>query len=322
MVRRVEVPLAPGAVGVPMARAVQEVVDDPSRPLEEVVISPAIERPAVLPSDNFFDPAEPAAEARVVLERTFQGEREVFRLTRPIGYWDAEVGAVIVPDNLGRFDTDLTSVMRFFTWLVATTGVHLPAALVHDGLVAGRTAGPSYVASRQIDRVTADGIFRRAMRDLGTSWVQRWLIWAAVATATMVSGPVRRAWGAWLAVAATALVVVVGGTLSTVDLFDCRAVVPWMGGRPAWLEVLTGALGAFVIPLLTSLLWGRMWRAGAIAGVALALLLHVTLALVVVYAVFATAEAVGEAQVSRALRWAGVAAGTAAAVVLVGMWAC
>ena len=314
--------LEPGAVGVPVARAVQEVVDDPSRPVEEVVISPAIERPAVLPPHNFFDPADPASEARVVLERTFRREREVFRLTRPIGYWDAEVGAVIVPDNVGRFDTDLTSVMRFFTWLVATTGIHLPAALLHDGLVPGRTAGSSYVASRRIDRVTADRIFRNGMRDLGTTWVQRWLIWATVATATMVSEPPRRAWRAWLAVAATAFVVAVGGALSTIDLFDCRAVVPWMGGRPAWQEVVTGALGAFVIPLLTSLLWGRMWRAGAIVGVALALLLHVTLALVVVYAVFATAEAVAEGQVRRALRWAGVAGGIAAAVVLTGMGAC
>ena len=44
-------------------------------------------------------------------------------------------------------------------------------------------------------------------------------------------------------------------------------------------------------------------------GVALALMLHVTLALAIVYAVFATLDAVGEGQVGRALRWGGVAVG-------------
>lgn len=320
--RRVEVKLGPGETGVSVARAAQEVVDDPSQAVDGVVISPAIERPASLPPDGFFNPHNPGQPARIVLERTFESRREVFRLTKPIGYWDAEVGAVIVPDNLGRFDTDLTSVMRFFTWLVTTTGVHLPAALVHDGLIPGRSAGSSYVASQEIDRVTADRIFRSAMRDLGTTRLQRWLIWAAVATATMVSEPLRRSWRAWLAVALTVGVVLVGGTLATIDLVDCREVVPWMADRPAWLEVLTGAVGAVVIPLVLSALWGRQWRAGVIIGVALALMLHVTLALAIVYAVFATLDAVGEGQVGRALRWGGVAVGGTLAVVLIGVWAC
>jgi Protein of unknown function (DUF1353) len=330
MVRRVEVQVEPGH-GVPMARAVQEVVDDRSQPVDGVVISPAIEQPASLPDNRFFNPHNPGEGARIVLERTFESNREVFRLVQPIGYWDAEVGAVIVPDNLGRFDTDLTSVKRFFTWLVTTTGVHLPAALVHDGLIPGRTAGSSYVANREIDRVTADRIFRSGMGDLGTSWLQRWLIWAAVATATMVSAPFRQAWRAWVAVVVTVGVVLVGGTLATIDLFDCRQVVPWMGDRPAWLEVVTGALGAVVIPLVLSVLWGRQWRAGVIIGVALALMLHVTIAVVIVYALFASLDAVGEAarqragrgaQVVRALRWGGLAAGGSLAIVVLGVWAC
>ena len=244
MVRRVEVELGPGETGVPMARAVQEVIDDRSVPIDGVVISPAIERPESLAAGRFFNPRNPAQPARIVLERTFETEREVFRLREPIGYWDDEVGAVIVPDNLGGFDTDLTSVMRFFTWLVTTTGVHLPAALVHDGLIPGRSAGSSYVAGQEIDRVTADRIFRSGMRHLGTSWLQRWLIWSAVATATMVSAPWRRAWRSWVAVLVTVVVVVVGGTFATIDLFDCRDVVPWMGDQPAWREVFWGAVGA------------------------------------------------------------------------------
>lgn len=322
MVRRVEVEVGPGETGVAMARAVQEVVDDRARPVDGVVISPAIARPASLPADGFFNPHNPGQPAHVVLERTFETGREVFRLREPIGYWDAEVGAVIVPDNLGRFDTDLTSVTRFFTWLVATTGVHLPAALVHDGLTPGRTAGASYVASREIDRVTADRIFRSGMRDLGTTWLQRWLIWAAVAVATMVTGPLGRVWRGWLAVVLTVGVVVVLGTLATIDLFDCRQVLPWMADRPAWLEVVGGAVMALVVPAVLSVVWGRQWRAGLLIGAALALMLHVTVALVLVYAVFATIDALFDRRPWRAARWGAVAVGGTLAIVVLGAWAC
>jgi hypothetical protein len=308
---------------VTVERAVQEVVDDESRPVDGVVISPGIAKPSsIAEQSRFFNPRNPGQPPRIVLERLFIEGREVFTLDQPIGYWDAEVGAVIVPDNLATFRTDLTSVKRFFTWLVSTTGIHLPAALVHDGLIPGRREASSYVADREIDRVTADRIFRSGMRDLGTSWVQRWLIWAAVATATMVGQPVRQAWRAWLAVALTVGVVIVAGTLATIDLFDCREILPWMADRSAWLEVATGALGAVVIPLVLSVLWWRQWRAGVIIGIALALLLHVTIAVTIVFAVFAALDAAGEGQVPRALRWTGVAAGLSLAIVLIGWWAC
>ena len=86
MVRRVEVEVAPGETGVSMARAVREVVDDPSTPVDGVVISPAIERPTTLPEHRFFNPHNPAEEARIVLARTFESDREVFRLVQPIDY--------------------------------------------------------------------------------------------------------------------------------------------------------------------------------------------------------------------------------------------
>ena len=131
----------------------------------------------------------------------------------------------------------------------------------------------------------------------------------------MVSEPFRLAWRAWLAVALTVVVVLVGGTLATIDLFDCRELLPWMADRPAWLEVVTGTLGAAIIPFVISLLWGRQWRAGVIAGVALALLFHVTVAVAIVFAVFAALDAAGEGQVGRALRWGGAAVGATLAIV-------
>ena len=50
------------------------------------------------------------------------------------------------------------------------------------------------------------------------------------------------------------------------------------------------ALFAVIIPLAISILWRRLWAAGAIAGVTLALLLHVTVAVVAVYGIYWVAE--------------------------------
>lgn len=326
-VRRVTVEVEPGQ-DVSLARALELVRDeahgrdDPGDPVDEVIVSPDIERPADPPESHFFDPRDSAADPRIVLERQFEDGREVFRLREPIGYWDDEVGTVIVPDNLREFETDLTSVLRFFTWLVSTTGVHLPAALVHDALTPDSMHGATYVAGREIDRETADRIFRDSMGRLGTSLLQRWLIWSAVATATMIKAPRGAAWRSWLAVVATVGTVLVLGAMATVDVVDCRSWLPWMGDRSLWVEVVSGAVFAFVIPVALSVLWGRLWRAGAVIGAALALLLHVTLALALVYGVFAALEAAGEGQLDRAVRWTGAVLGGVLAIVLFATWAC
>ena len=306
-------------------RTVQEaaahIVDDPTEDRCPCTLGP-IERPDRITTSGFFDPVDPDGEYVVALGRLFEGQRESFRLAAPIGYWDTEVGAIIVPHNLAQFRTDLTSVPGFFTWLIPTTGRHLPAALIHDGLVGGDLDPRTYIASRPIDRVTADRVFRSGMKDLGTSWARRWVIWAAVATATMVTGPVRATWRALLAVAAMVAVVVTGGVLATFDLFDCRAPLPWMADRPAWLEVVTGAVGAVVIPVVLSALWGRRWRAGMIAGVSLALLVHVTIAIVLVYALFSTVDEALERHLARAARWAAVAVAIPTVLVVLGMRFC
>jgi Protein of unknown function (DUF1353) len=279
-------------------------------------------QPAEVRRPGFFDPRDPGSPLEEIVLCRLDVGGETFRLDRPIGYWDADLGGIVVPADLGSFRTDLTSVPRFFTWLIPVTGEHLPAALLHDGLVPNRTGPPDYVAATEIDRVTADRVFRDAMGDLGTSWARRWLIWAAVATATMVTGSWRQTAAARLALAATVLAVIVGGTLATMDLVDCRAPIPWMADRPAWLEVLYGAIGAVVIPLVLSVLWWRRWAAGVIAGVALALLVHVTLAIVLVYALFSTVDRGIEGDVRRAAAWLALAVAIVAGTVSLAIWAC
>ena len=271
-------------------------------------------------SGRFFDgglPGEPpdhAAPLRIVLERHVEGATESFSLGRAIGYDDRHLGRLLVPSDT-RFRTDLTSVPWLLTWLVPRTGRHLPAALVHDGLVGGGDGSPSYVSEEGhvVARDQADRVFRDAMGDLGTGPVRRWLVWAAVAVATIYVGSARWSRGQWwhyrLAATATIGVVLVLGTLATLDLFDAGVMVPWMGERSWPAELVGGFAGAVAIPSLLALGWGRFRVAGAITGVALALLLHVSVALLVLTGLYQAAEAV----VRRAPR----AAAVVAAVVVV-----
>lgn len=68
------------------------------------------------------------------------------------------------------FTTDFASVPTAFTWLIPRYGVYTKAAVLHDYLC----------AEKPVNRSDADGIFRRAMRELEVSFLRRWMMWAAV----------------------------------------------------------------------------------------------------------------------------------------------
>ena len=245
---------------------------------------------------RFFDggtdeePPDTGARARIVLERDVQGGRELFQMLRRIGYLDEDLGELLVPRDLATFRTDLTSVPALFTWLVPRTGNILPPALLHDGLV---EPGASYLGP-PMERPTADRVLRRAMRDTHVGTVRRWLVWAAVTLWTIQVGT--RSWSRLrhlryvVAADGTLAVIAVLGILATLDLFDVVDWVPWMGDRPWWLELVGGLAGAVVVPLLLGLTWGRFAAAGVIAGVALAVLLHVTAALALLTLLYQAAE--------------------------------
>lgn len=284
------------------------------------VVHVDIEKPPGIGESGFFDPQRPGVQPEVILERLMDGEGEVFALRKPIGYWDAELGGFIVPADLERFRTDLTSVPRYFTWLIPRTGRHLPAALVHDALIPQPGEPQSYVGP-PIDRVTADRVFASAMKDLDTATTRRWLIWTAVAIATAWGSPRWRLW--WRSVIVVTLgAIALIGIASTLDVFDCRQLIPWMGDRPLGEELLFGAAGALAIPAALSVLWWRRWRAGLVAGVALALLLHVTMLIVVVLGVYSTLENAVERRWIAAFTSAGVAGGLIGAMAATVAWAC
>ncbi|WP_210438627.1 DUF1353 domain-containing protein [Nocardioides xinjiangensis] len=252
-------------------------------------------------SDGPGEPPDPGADPRIVLERHSEEGVETFALARRLAYLDRHLGELLVPSR-ADFRTDLTSVPALFTWLVPKTGAHLPAALLHDALVAGRHDPPAYVSTdgHDVDRVEADRVFRDAMADTGTGVVRRWIVWTAVTVATIFVGRAVpwsrvRHWSYRVAAAATIASIVYLGYSATSDLVDRSwagaAQLPWMGDRPWWAELLGGLCGAVVVPMALSLLWGRLRMAGAIAGVALAVLLHVTLGLAVVAAAYLALEA-------------------------------
>ena len=76
------------------------------------------------------------------------------------------------------FRTDFASVPRVLTWLLPRYGLFTRAAILHDFLV----------RSGAIGRADADGLFRRAMRELGVSFVRRWMMWAAVRLTSGLAG--------------------------------------------------------------------------------------------------------------------------------------
>lgn len=246
------------------------------------------------------DPPDPGADPRIVLERHAEEGVETFTLERRLAYRDRHLGELLVPSR-ADFRTDLTSVPALFTWLVPKTGAHLPAALLHDALVAGPDNETSYVSTEghEVDRVEADRVFRDAMADTGTGVIRRWIVWSAVTVATVFVGrsvPWSRAkhWSYRVAAGVTIAAIVYLGWSATSDLFDRSWVgavdVPWMGERAWWAELAGGFAGAVVLPLALSLLWGRLRMAGAIAGVMLAVLLHVTVGLAVIAATYLALE--------------------------------
>ncbi len=131
---------------------------------------------------------------------------DTWRVLAPLIWTGTEGDTFTVPVG---FVTDFATVPRFLIWKVRPYGPYTRAAVLHDWLlvelakwtVVRRSAdrfnkalvdpvsiGEPPATSREID-----GIFRRAMEDLGVSWVTRWQMWAAVRLASCFNS--RRAYG-------------------------------------------------------------------------------------------------------------------------------
>lgn len=182
----------------------------------------------------------------------------------------------------------LVAVLAGFRWWLPSLDQPVQTGRTHFGPLVGR--------------VGADAILRRSLAVTGTGPVRRWLIWAAITLATAWAGPMlsrrHRFWWRVLVVVTLGSTVALG-IASTIDLAGGPDLVPWMDGRGPWTELALGVVAAVAVPIVLSVSWGRLWAAPAIGGVAVALLLHVTVAVVLVYALYWILEAVARRIVDR-----------------------
>ncbi len=87
-----------------------------------------------------------------------------------------------------RQETDFASVPRIFVWFLPRYGRYTKAAILHDYLWRVRAKNGT------LDYVDADGIFRRAMRELGVPFMKRWIMWAAVRWGALFKPNGRKGW--------------------------------------------------------------------------------------------------------------------------------
>jgi hypothetical protein len=167
--------------------------------------------------------------AKVVVEQvddTNWRVREGFSYTGKKGEtFPIEVGA----------ETDFASVPRIFVWFLPRYGRYTLAAILHDYLWRDRAS------TGALDYIDADGMFRRAMRELEVPFLRRWIMWAAVRWGALLKPGGRRGW--WreaprvLLVTVVALpfvlppAVVVGAAIAAFYLFEALLWVPLKAGE-------------------------------------------------------------------------------------------
>jgi hypothetical protein len=154
---------------------------------------------------------------------------------------------MVTPRDLN--ETDLASVPRLFLWWINTYGTHTPAAIIHDRFIGDPAVLPGKVTEQDVDRY-----FRAMLKALGVGWAARWLMWSAVALRTRLAAPGYRSWlaVAWIALAATGI-----GMLLV-------SLICWLGYSNT--DALWYLVASVVMPLPSSLLWGRQFAAGLVAS--------------------------------------------------------
>jgi hypothetical protein len=241
-----------------------------------------------VPAGVFYD-TETSGPLQLELSRL--GPKS-YRMPRQFGYRDHRYDQpFLCPRDTDEYTTDLSSVPWFFSWIIPDLGRHFPAIMLHDALVVSE-GGKKEHDGPDLDepkRAEADRVMRDAMGELGVGFVRRWLAWTGAMLATAWSSLQPRGWWRFLVVATFGLIAVVGA-LASLDLFDVISVVPWMGDRSTVAELLFGGLFAVVGPLLLSVFWGRFWLVAAIGGVALALVLHITVGIFVAFSIYRLGE--------------------------------
>lgn len=164
-------------------------------------------------------------DARVVVQ---QHDDEQWIVWESFSY-RAERDTFTVPRGMC---TDFASVPRPVVWYLPRYGPYTLAAVLHDHL------WRDLAATGKLRYVDADGIFRRAMRELGVPVFHRWVMWAAVRWGALVKPGGRAGWSEdaprvllLTAVALPIMVVpVVSILIAMVQLFAVELLL-WVPGR-------------------------------------------------------------------------------------------
>ena len=81
------------------------------------------------------------------------------------------------------FETDFASIPNAFRWFLDNAGANSEAAVLHDAVWR-----ESQRDDPRVDPADADGIFRRALRETGSTALTRGLMWGAVRAAAIAHG--------------------------------------------------------------------------------------------------------------------------------------
>jgi hypothetical protein len=139
-------------------------------------------------------------------------------------------------------DTDFASIPRVFAWFLPRYGRYTLAAILHDYLWRQRAS------TGAMEYIDADGLFRRAMRELDVPFLQRWSMWSGVRWGALAKRSGRRGWWreAWrvLLVTVVARPIVLPPALVVVGALAVYSVVEAVLWVPLKLaEALKRALG-------------------------------------------------------------------------------
>ena len=102
-----------------------------------------------------------------------------WELTRPL-VWEGKWQYIIVRTG---FETDFASIPKPIRWLLDNAGGNAEAAVLHDAVWR-----ESRRETPRIDPWHADGIFRKALRETGSTALSRSLMWFAVRAVATLSG--------------------------------------------------------------------------------------------------------------------------------------
>ena len=136
----------------------------------------------------------------VVVRELAAADGSRWELVEPLSYEGRDETFLVAQG----FTTDFASVPQALTWLVPRYGRYTKAAILHDYLWQRAREG-------HFGWADADGILRRAMRELDVPFLRRWLMWGAVRLAGIVTRSPSSLWTQGAGALAALVVVTVLG---------------------------------------------------------------------------------------------------------------